>query len=200
VINDDERISQAVTFDQEVFTGPAVRQYTNSDMRFTVNSTPSPFTARVEEYWVAADDEAEDAFAYVVSPDRYWRIAGNMPEGASLSGRFTYDGRPGALGELGLWPDAGLGRAGLPRGQPGDTLSYRARLAVGAASRPDAQHAGQRHGQAGPHRHQRPARGRGMPGEETSRPSNSNAPSGALPFQKLARLKPRCQRIPWRGR
>ena len=94
VINDDENISQAVTFDQEEFTGPAVRQYTNSDMRFTVNSTPSPFTARVEEYWVAADDEAEDAFAYVVSPDRYWRIAGNMPEGASLSGRFAYDGRP----------------------------------------------------------------------------------------------------------
>jgi len=94
VINDDERISQAVTFDQEEFTGPAVRQYTNSDMRFTVNSTPTPFTARVEEYWVAADDEVDEAFAYVVSPDRFWRIAGNMPEGASLSARFTYDGRP----------------------------------------------------------------------------------------------------------
>lgn len=94
VINDDERISLAMTHDAETFTGPAVRQYTHTDMRLTVNSTPSPFTVRVEEYWVAADDEAEDAFAYVVSPDRYWRITGNMPEGASLSGRFSYDGRP----------------------------------------------------------------------------------------------------------
>lgn len=94
VLNADERISEAMTSDAETFDAPAVRQYTNTDMRLTVNSTPSPFTARVEEYWVAADNDADEAFAFVVSPDRYWRIIGNMPEGASLSGRFAYDGRP----------------------------------------------------------------------------------------------------------
>ena len=84
----------AMTFDAETFSGPTIRVYTNSDMRLTVNSTPSPFSVRVEEYWVAADDQAEESFAFVVSPDRYWRIVGNMPATASLSGRFTYDGRP----------------------------------------------------------------------------------------------------------
>ncbi len=94
VLNADERISMAMTFDAETFSGPTIRVYTNSDMRLTVNNTPSPFSVRVEEYWVAADDQAEESFAFVVSPDRYWRIVGNMPATASLSGRFTYDGRP----------------------------------------------------------------------------------------------------------
>ncbi|MBK9177506.1 MAG: T9SS type A sorting domain-containing protein [Flavobacteriales bacterium] len=92
--NADERLSLAQTFDTDSFTGPATRIYTNADLRITVNSTPGPFTIRMEEYWVAADPQVEEAFAYVVSPDRYWRIIGSMPEAASLSGRFAYDGRP----------------------------------------------------------------------------------------------------------
>jgi len=94
ILNGDERISLAQTFDADSITGPATRVYANADLRVTVNSTPHPFALRVEEYWVAADPEAEESFAYVVSPDRYWRILGSMPEGASISARFTYDGRP----------------------------------------------------------------------------------------------------------
>ncbi|MBK8226280.1 MAG: hypothetical protein IPK70_03790 [Flavobacteriales bacterium] len=123
-LNADERISQAVTFDMEAFSGPATRQYTNSDMRLTVNSTPAPFTIRVEEYWVAADDEVDEAFAYVVSPDRYWRItATDLPSDASLSGRFNYDGRPApAIAfDSGLMQDFG----GLPFREDSLVMLYR---------------------------------------------------------------------------
>jgi hypothetical protein len=123
VLNADERISMAMTYDAETFTGPATRQYTNSDMRLTVNSTPSPFHSRVEEYWVAADDQTEEAFAYMVSPDRYWRITGNIPEGASLNGRFNYDGRPApaVAFDSGLMQDFG----GLPFREDSLVMLYR---------------------------------------------------------------------------
>lgn len=123
-LNADERIGQAVTFDTETFTAPATRQYTNSDMRLTVNSTPAPFTIRIEEYWVAADDEVDEAFAYVVSPDRYWRItSANLPSAASLSGRFNYDGRPApAIAfDSGLMQDFG----GLPFREDSLVMLYR---------------------------------------------------------------------------
>lgn len=123
-LNADERIGQAVTFDTETFTAPATRQYTNSDMRLTVNSTPAPFTIRIEEYWVAADDEVDEAFAYLVSPDRYWRItSGNLPSSSSLSGRFAYDGRPApAIAfDSGLMQDFG----GLPFREDSLVMLYR---------------------------------------------------------------------------
>ncbi len=94
ILNRDERISLAQTFDNDQFNGPGTRIYSNTDLRITVNSTPAPFDIRMEEYWVPADTETMEPFAYVISPDRWWRILGNMPEGASLSGRFAYDGRP----------------------------------------------------------------------------------------------------------
>ena len=94
LLNADERISLAVTRDHDIFTGPGTRVYSITDLRVTVVSTPSPFSIDVEEYWVAADEETAEAYAYVVSPDRYWRILGNLPAEASVSARFVYDGRP----------------------------------------------------------------------------------------------------------
>jgi aminopeptidase N len=94
ILNRDERISLAQTFDEDQFTGPGTRIYSNADLRVTVNSTPAPFTIRLEEYWAPADAGAAEPFAYVISPDRWWRIIGDLPEQASISGRFAYDGRP----------------------------------------------------------------------------------------------------------
>lgn len=105
--NADERLSLAQTFDTDSLSGPATRIYPNADIRLTVNSTPSPFIVRVEEYWVPADPETDETFAYVVSPDRYWRIIGNIPESADLSLRFNYDGHaaPAISFDSGLMQD-----------------------------------------------------------------------------------------------
>jgi len=93
VLNADERISQAVTMDQDTLFTPTTLTYANADLRLTVNTTPSPIPVVLEEYWVAADQETDAPFAFVVSPDRYWRITAAFPPEASISARFSYDGR-----------------------------------------------------------------------------------------------------------
>lgn len=104
VLNADERISQAVTYDRDTLTGPGTEIYYHTDLRLTVVQTPEPFTVHLEEAWVAADDGTDAPFAYVVSPDRYWRISGAIPQTAQLNARFSYDGRPNITAAL----DAGL--------------------------------------------------------------------------------------------
>jgi len=91
VLNADERISQAVTYDRDTLTGPGTEIYYHTDLRLTVVQTPEPFAVHLEEAWVAADDDSDAPFAYVVSPDRYWRISGAIPQTAQLNARFSYD-------------------------------------------------------------------------------------------------------------
>jgi hypothetical protein len=43
---------------------------------------------------VAADPQTEEANAFVVSPDRWWRVEGSFPQGTVMTARFTVDGRP----------------------------------------------------------------------------------------------------------
>jgi aminopeptidase N len=93
VLNDEERLTQAVTVDVDTLTGTGNTFYANADLRITVNSLPAPMPIRVEEYWVAADTEADLPYACLVSPDRWWRIHAAVPEGAALAGRIFYDGR-----------------------------------------------------------------------------------------------------------
>ena len=109
ILNEEERISQAVTLDTDTLDGTGNTFYPHADLRITVNSINAPIPVRVEEYWVAADDVVDEPFAYQVSPDRWWRIHGAVPDDASLSGRILYDGRPefGSSFDVGLMQDAG---------------------------------------------------------------------------------------------
>jgi len=109
VLNEDELISQAVTVDVDTLNVTGNTFYTHADLRITVNSIADPSPIRVEEYWVAADDVVDEPFAYQVSPDRWWRIHGIVPDDASLSGRILYDGRPefGSSFDVDLMQDAG---------------------------------------------------------------------------------------------
>ena len=93
VLNEDERISLAITVDVDTLTQPSAPIYANADLRLSVQSISGPIPIRLEEYWVAADPEVDEPFAYVVSPDRWWRIVGNFPPDALINGRIQYDGR-----------------------------------------------------------------------------------------------------------
>lgn len=108
-LNNDERISLAITAEQDTITGTGTNQYNLANFRITANMVPDTAIVRVEEYWVAADEQTDEPFAYVVSPDRYWRITGLVPAGCDLSGRITFDGRPTAAGsyDVGLVQDFG---------------------------------------------------------------------------------------------
>lgn len=108
-LNNDERISLAITAEQDTITATGTNQYNLANFRITANAVPDTAILRVEEYWVAADDVTDEPFAYVVSPDRYWRITGLVPAGCDFSGRITFDGRPTAAGsyDVGLVQDFG---------------------------------------------------------------------------------------------
>lgn len=125
-LNVDERIAQAVTVDSDTLTGTGNTFYPNADLRITVNSMPTPTPIRIEEYWVAADTEADVPYACVVSPDRWWRIHAALPEGTALNGRILYDGRPGLATS-----------ADVELMQDGGTLSFREDSLV-LLYRPDA--------------------------------------------------------------
>ena len=109
VLNADELISLAITLDSDTMEGPGILNSMNSDLRVTVVSMPTPTPIVVQEYWVAADPLVDEAFEYVVSPDRYWRVTTQLPAGAELTARINYDGRDilsGAL-DIGLMNDFG---------------------------------------------------------------------------------------------
>ena len=103
ILNADELISLAITADEDTLTQNGSITYPNGNMRLTVASISDPVPIRIEQYWVAADD-AQDGFAYVISPDRWWRVIGNIPAGTTINGRIDFDGRPTAVGSL----DVGL--------------------------------------------------------------------------------------------
>ncbi|HQZ41747.1 MAG TPA: M1 family aminopeptidase, partial [Flavobacteriales bacterium] len=107
VLNADELISLAITLDADTMESPGILNSVNSDLRVTVANMPTPTPIVVQEYWVAADPEVDETFAFVVSPDRYWRVTAQLPVGAELTGRINYDGRDiisGAL-DIGLMND-----------------------------------------------------------------------------------------------
>ncbi|MEO8069298.1 MAG: M1 family metallopeptidase [Flavobacteriales bacterium] len=108
-LNYDDRISMAVTAQNDTITATGVQQYNQANFRITVNTLPSTATLRIEEYWVAADEGVVEPFAYVVSPDRYWRITGFIPTGSTMDARIVFNGQPTVSGsfDVGLVQDFG---------------------------------------------------------------------------------------------
>ncbi len=96
-INADQRLALATTVQEDTLTQTATVTFNLADITLVVNAIPSPAPLRIEEFWVAADDYTAEPFAFVVSPDRWWRITGQLPPGAEVNARITVDGRPASL-------------------------------------------------------------------------------------------------------
>ncbi|MBP6390518.1 MAG: M1 family metallopeptidase [Flavobacteriales bacterium] len=99
-LNDDGRISLATTAVWDTLTSIGTKTLQQANITLFVDALPSELPIRVEQFWVAADPIAEPAFAYVLSPDRWWRIQGDFSSGPAITGRFAYDGRAQAAGGL----------------------------------------------------------------------------------------------------
>lgn len=93
-LNEDERISLAITQDRDTITTTGSPTLAHTNLQLVVNSIPAPLPLLVQEYWVAADDHVSEAFAYQISPDRWWRVIGELPPGTDIAGRITFDARP----------------------------------------------------------------------------------------------------------
>lgn len=92
-LNDDERLALATTVDTATIVSTGQKSLDNADLWLTTTSLAGPTEIRIEEFWVAADPAADNSI--FVSPDRWWRVEGNIGAGTEMKLRFTVDGRPG---------------------------------------------------------------------------------------------------------
>jgi Peptidase family M1 domain len=92
-LNRDERLALATSAQEDTLTTPQTVGMALADVSLVVGAMPAPSPVRVEEFWTAADAYTEEAFAFQVSPDRWWRITGQLAEGAQVDLRINIDGR-----------------------------------------------------------------------------------------------------------
>ncbi len=98
-LNDDDLISMAITGSTDTITNGGFHSMALANMDLTLPAITDTVLIRAEQYWVGPDNgPVEDAFAFIVSPDRYWRIGGQIPEGTTA--RIFYDGRNITTGNL----------------------------------------------------------------------------------------------------
>ena len=122
-VNTDQRLALAITSDTDTITSTGPVTQSNANLFLTVNALPSTAVLRSEQYWVAADPDTDEPWAYAVSPDRWWRISGTLPSGCDISARFTLDGRPTVTGSLDLGLVDPVG--GIPFHEDSLVLLYR---------------------------------------------------------------------------
>jgi hypothetical protein len=99
-LNEDEKISDAITAQNMVITTPGIKQVTHANFQLTVASVTDSVFLRVEHNWVAADAFINSNFLITLTPDRYWRILGVDNDKMSTTGKFTYNGTTGGAGYL----------------------------------------------------------------------------------------------------
>jgi hypothetical protein len=100
-LNDDERISEAVTADNWAITSPGFKSFSHSNFQLNADAVTDSAFIRVEHHWVAADPFFVNDFLNVISPDRFWRISGlGWNENVVAQGRFSYNGTTSSGGYL----------------------------------------------------------------------------------------------------
>lgn len=98
VLNIDNRISQAATFDWRRIKTTGVQNLANGLLEVTTNSITDSAWVHVEHFWVGNDANL-GVFngQYRISGDRYWRIGGVRMNQLNASARFTFNGRTNSL-------------------------------------------------------------------------------------------------------
>lgn len=92
-LNDDDRLSLAFTGSTHTITTTAPITSVQANLELRPREGP-PTLIRMEQYWVTADPgEFAEPFAYVISPDRYWRLTGNWTDPDRFAARLNFDGR-----------------------------------------------------------------------------------------------------------
>jgi Peptidase family M1 domain/Peptidase M1 N-terminal domain len=96
-LNDDDRLALAQTGLTDTITETGFADFNElANMVLDVEVYSAPSVLRVEQYWVPPDGELEEPYAYVLSPDRYWRVRGQIAPGTVMDGRLIFDGQEGA--------------------------------------------------------------------------------------------------------
>lgn len=93
-LNKDELISHAVTASYKTVTatGNTTLSHANFTLQVQTVGTDSSFVV-VEHNWVAPDPVIDWSTAYIISPQRYWRVDGIWENGFSANATLRYSGQ-----------------------------------------------------------------------------------------------------------
>lgn len=91
-LNDDERLALSTTVDTATITFAGLKYFNLADVTVITPELANPTFLRIEEFWVPAD-HAADGSPYFISPDRWWRVEGDIQPGTEMNLRITVDGR-----------------------------------------------------------------------------------------------------------
>ena len=97
-LNLGNKISQAVTADNQVLKSNTAVFNDQLKGRMSVTATNPGISTdsawiRVEHNFAAPDPFKQPGHAFLLSPNRYWRVEGEFPASFAASGLITYDGR-----------------------------------------------------------------------------------------------------------
>lgn len=94
-LNRDEKLSYGVTAWEPEITQTGIFNNDNTLVTLLVSELTENPNLRIEHNWTGPGGSVEND-AYIVSPDRYWRIGGILNEGNSIDVRLEFDGRNSA--------------------------------------------------------------------------------------------------------
>lgn len=98
-LNDDDRLALAITGSFDTIPDGGFHPASLANMELVLPTPSDTSYIRTEHYWVGPDNApVDEAFAFIVSPDRYWRVQGIFPDG--VEARILFDGRNTATGNL----------------------------------------------------------------------------------------------------
>lgn len=106
-LNEDEKISDAVTGDNVTITTTGIKSFNHANFQITVSAITDTAFVRVEHNWVAPDDFKTPNPAIVLSTERYWKVHGRGLANYTGTGRININGVTGGGLDEALMVDHG---------------------------------------------------------------------------------------------
>ncbi|MEZ4888814.1 MAG: M1 family aminopeptidase [Chitinophagales bacterium] len=92
VLDIDQKISDAVTENQQMISTTGVYDFENAKMQVTVNQIADSTLLRIEHHWAAPDRMKNAPEGLVFSPNRYWKVDGIRYNLFLASATIAYNG------------------------------------------------------------------------------------------------------------
>ncbi len=104
----DDKISDALTAEDQVINSIGVYNFASARVLLTVNSIVDSAFVRIEHNYAAPDPIQNNVNNYRLSVLRYWTVDGILPSTFISKAKFYYDGRTSSSAGPGQWLDNDL--------------------------------------------------------------------------------------------
>ena len=94
-LNGDDKVSIAVTGDNQIINGVGIKDLSYSLIRYNTSGVSDSALVRTEHYWVAPDGfkTSENDWEFSISEERFWHVDGIWPSDFQAGMRVFLDGR-----------------------------------------------------------------------------------------------------------